>query len=119
MGIAYMESKKKVKIMENCYTFNSLRITNSYCHKHTWEAIITQKLKPYVINVRVYRGSEINTDRYLLVSNVILPQRYIKKRNLYLNVKMFLDIKHTCLKKSVSGNGIKIDLINSRSRIKK
>jgi hypothetical protein len=86
-------SNENGKMLKDFCTFNNLRITNPYfknkdCHKYNWEArdsksaiyyiIISKKIKSYVTNVRLHRGSEISTDHYLSVSSKKLPQRCTK-----------------------------------------
>jgi hypothetical protein len=71
--------------------FNKLKITNCFfrhknIHKFTWEArgtksiidyiIINEKLKATIRDTRVLRGSEIDTDHYLLQSTFKISKRY-------------------------------------------
>jgi hypothetical protein len=63
--------------------FNNLKITNSFfrhknIHKYIWEArglqsvtyyiIVNEKLKPNIRDTRVFRGSEIDSDHFLVES---------------------------------------------------
>lgn len=72
-----------------------MRITNTFfkhkeIHKFTWEArgtksiidytITNEKMWPNVIDTRVYRGAEIDSDHYLVKTKIRIPKKYIKKK---------------------------------------
>jgi exonuclease III len=78
--------------------FNKLKITNTFfrqkrIHKYTWEGkrtqsiidyiIIGNRLKAYIRDTRVCRGSEIDSDHFILESKFEIPhkkQRHRTKR---------------------------------------
>lgn len=75
-------------------TFNNLKITNTFfrkkdIHKYTWTArglrsiidyvMVNKKLASQVRDTRVYRGSDINSDHYLLKSDIEILARWKKK----------------------------------------
>jgi exonuclease III len=70
--------------------FNKLKITNTFfrhkrIHKYTWEErgtqsiidyiIIGNRLKAYFRHTKVYRGSEIDSDHFLLESKFEIPHK--------------------------------------------
>jgi hypothetical protein len=84
------------KCLRDWCTFNNLRITNTFfnhkdIHKYTWEArgtksiidhiIANEKIWPKVMEIRVYRRAEIDTDHYFLISKIKIPKRYVTKKN--------------------------------------
>ena len=75
-------------------TYNHLRITNTFylhkeIHKYTWAQrgqksiidynIANEKIWPYIIDTRSYRGAEGDTDHYLVCSKIKLPKKCIRK----------------------------------------
>jgi len=69
---------------------NELKITNTFfrhkqTHKMTWSArgyrsvidyiLTNKKLLPSVQDTKVFRGYDVTTDRYLLISKICLPQK--------------------------------------------
>jgi hypothetical protein len=76
--------------------FNKLKITNTFfrhkrIHKYTWERrgtksitdyiIIGNRLKAYIRDTRVYRGSEIDSDHFILESKFEIPHKKQRHRN--------------------------------------
>jgi exonuclease III len=76
--------------------FNKLKITNAFfrhkrIHKYTWEGrgtqsiidyiIIGNRLKAYIRDTRVYRGSEIDSNHFLLESEFEIPHKKQRHRN--------------------------------------
>lgn len=74
-------------------TYNKLKITNTFfrhkeIHKYTWSArglrslidyvIVNDKLSALVEDTRVYRGSDIHSDHYLVLSSIRLLTRWKK-----------------------------------------
>lgn len=83
------------KLLINFANFNSLKITNSFfphkdIHKYTWNArgyrsiidytLVNTKCSKLVLDTRVFRGCDINSDHYLLISKLAIPSRW--KRNI-------------------------------------
>lgn len=83
------------KMLLNFSIMNKFRITNSFfrhrdIHKYTWVArgmrsiidyiLVNQKLVPEVQDTRVYRGPNINSDHYMLLSRINLLTRWAKKK---------------------------------------
>lgn len=77
-------------------SFNQLKVMNSFfnhkdSHKFTWEArgsksiidyaICNNKLADLVLDVRVFRGPEIESDHYLLICPIRLQPRWYKRKN--------------------------------------
>lgn len=75
-------------------SFNELKITNTFfrkrdIHKYTWTArgqrslidyvLVNNKMKSLVQDVRVFRGSEIGSDHFLVIAEVKLQTKW--KRN--------------------------------------
>jgi hypothetical protein len=69
---------------------NELKITNTFfrhkeIHKMTWSArgyrsiidyiLTNKKLSPLVQDTKVFRGYDVATDHYLLISKICLPQK--------------------------------------------
>jgi hypothetical protein len=72
-----------------------LKITNSFfrhknIHKYTWTArgyssiidyvLINRKTSPFVQDSRVYQGYDINSDHFLLISKLSIPQNWQKSK---------------------------------------
>ncbi|PSN55001.1 hypothetical protein C0J52_02310 [Blattella germanica] len=77
------------KYLLNFANFNELRITNTFfkhkeIHKYTWSArgsysiidyvIVNQKMRNLVRDTRVFRGSDIHSDHYLLISKIDIEE---------------------------------------------
>jgi exonuclease III len=75
--------------------YNDLKIMNIFfqhkdTHKYTWSArgsrsiidqiICNQKTANLILHVRVYRGPEIETDRYFVASPLRIPPRWYKRK---------------------------------------
>jgi len=71
---------------------NELKITNTFfrhkdIHKMTWSArgyrsiidyiLTNKKLSPLVNDTNVFRGYEVTTDHYLLISKIRLPKKNV------------------------------------------
>lgn len=71
------------KMLQNFAVFNEYKITNSFfrhkeIHKYTWAArglksiidyiLSNTKLSPHILDTRAYRGCDIYSDHYLLIS---------------------------------------------------
>ena len=76
-------------------TYNNFKITNilfphKECHKYTWSArnsqsivdyvITNSKLFNFVLDTRVFRSFELETDNFLLVSTCRFPPKWLKTR---------------------------------------
>jgi hypothetical protein len=72
---------------------NDLKITNTFfrhkdIHKYTWSArgsrsiidyvLTNKKTSPLVQDTRAFRGYDINTDHFMLVSRINIPQKWRK-----------------------------------------
>jgi len=84
---------------------NELQITNTFfrhkeIHKMTWsfrgyrsiiDYILTnKKLSPLVNGTKVFRGCDVTTDHYLLISKIHLPQKWYTFTKRSLGKKKFL-----------------------------
>ncbi|XP_039280839.1 uncharacterized protein LOC111056792 [Nilaparvata lugens] len=78
-------------------TFNDLKITNTFfkkkdIHKYTWAArgyrslidyvIVNKKMSSQVQDTRVYRGSDISSDHYLVASKIQMWTKWRKRKKL-------------------------------------
>jgi hypothetical protein len=76
-------------------TYNNLKITNTFfgkkdIHKYTWAArglrsvidyiIVNRNLSSQVKDTRVYRGSDIYSDHYLVITKISILARWRKQR---------------------------------------
>lgn len=81
-------------------SFNKLKITNTFfrkkdIYKYTWIArgyrslidyvIVNEKMKNLIQDTRVYRGPEIGSDHYLVISEIKLLRRWKKFRTKTIN----------------------------------
>lgn len=85
-------------ILRNFALYNTLKITNTFfrhkdIHKYTWSArgsrtiidyvIVNEKVSKLVEDTRVYRGYDVGTDHFLLISRISIPSRWKQiKRNI-------------------------------------
>ncbi|PSN41135.1 hypothetical protein C0J52_05209 [Blattella germanica] len=90
-------------------SYNELKILNTFfkhkgIHKFTWRERGSQSIIDYVIvnrkatnlaqDVRVFRGSDVSSDHFLVVAKFILHARW--KKLLRKRKKQKKDLKYTC-----------------------
>jgi hypothetical protein len=71
--------------------YNGLKITNTFfknknIHKFTWNArgnkpiidyvLVNQKMSTMVTDTRMYRGADVHSDHFLVISKISLPRRW-------------------------------------------
>jgi hypothetical protein len=83
--------------------YNNMKIMNSWfqhkdSHKYMWSArgqrsiidyiICNRKLSEMVLDTRVYKGLEIESDHYLVIAPIRIPPRWIQKKPRVLNKEL-------------------------------
>lgn len=67
--------------------------------------MVNEKLCNEVLDTRVFRGSSVNSDYFLVISEIVLITRWYEP----LNKKYSVNAAQVYLEKSVSGNYTRLD----------
>jgi hypothetical protein len=75
-------------------------------HKYTWSSrgseslidyvIVKRKLASQVRDTTVFRGSNVNSDHYVVISKIAMLARWKRKKNTYRAAILKKYIKYTC-----------------------
>ena len=105
------------KTLRNFVNYNDFQITNTLfrhkdIHKYTRVErgtrsiidyiLINRKLSPYVEDTRVYRGCDISSDHFLVLTKITIPKKWIyKKKKEKSEIKTSYKVGYTCYNKRV------------------